>query len=59
MIRKIIKHMPLRIQMDHGEFFIKNIVVKFLKKSKMMGLFQSLKHNVICKEFVNLFPASH
>lgn len=50
--------MPLRIQMDHGEY-IKNVVVKFLKKSKMMGLFQSLKHNVIWKEFVNLFAVPH
>lgn len=57
-MRKIIKHMSLRIQMDHGEYFIKNVVVKFLKKFKMMGLFQSLKHNVIWKEFVNLFPVS-
>lgn len=51
--------MSLRIQMDHGEYFIKNVVVKFFKKIEMMGLFQSLKHNVIWKEFVNLFPVSH
>lgn len=51
--------MSLRIQMDHREYFIKNVVVKFLKKFKMMGLFQSLKHSVIWKESVNLFPVSH
>lgn len=45
--------------MDHGEYFIKNVVAKFFKKPKMMGLFQSLKHNAIWKEFVNLFPVSH
>lgn len=51
--------MSLRIQMDHGEWFVKKKLVVNLKKSKMMGMFQSLKHNAIWKEFAKLFLISH